>query len=427
MRKIIAILLSMLFLLGAAACTAAPGKEEEIKEEEKTEKPVKQETVKPDVKPELNTDFDNDLIVFLKQIGYSEENFIVSPTSFRAALCLAIAGAEGQTREELLMAAGFRSIEEANAWYEGILSAVEAFKEDLKQENEEIETWFSGETKADRAFSIVNSVWNNTDIRGDFLESYRKYVADHYEAVANSVSAGEITDAVNKWCDENTNGMIPVISDDMSRAAAVLVNALYLRTSWLNVFEEYYTEKGEFSCADGSKTEKEFMEQTEEFAYYEANGTKIVVLPMKGDKYFVCVMGNCEDPLSLVEQAGYERVHVKLPKLEIESSYKDSELVEYLVSRGVEKAFNGETADFSAMSDFPWYIDDIIQKAKIKTDEEGIEAAAVTAIMMKATGMFMPDESKIKEFVADSPFTFYIYSGLWNENPEMLFYGQCVK
>ena len=79
------------------------------------------------------------------------------------------------------------------------------------------------------------------------------------------------------------------------------------------------------------------------------------------------------------------------------------------------------------MSDFPWFIDDIIQKTKIKTDEDGIEAAAVTAIEVKATGFMEPDQSKPKEFIADHPFSFYIYSGLWNENPEMLFYGQCVK
>ncbi len=418
MRKIISILISVLFLAGTAACTAKPGSETS-----KPDEPIEYENVNA----ELNENFCGDLIAFLNQNGFSEENYLVSPTSFRAALCLAIAGAEGQTREELLAAAGFRSVDEANAWYDGIRASVEWFRENLRLENKDAEAWLGEAGKADRAFSFVNSVWNNTDIQGNFLDTYKKYVAEHYDAVANSVSAAEITDAVNGWCDENTNGLIPVISDDLSENASVLVNALYLRTAWTRVFEEYFTKKDAFTCLDGSEVEKEFMEQTEDFAFYQDESKTLVVLPMKGNMYFVAVLGDCENLPEAIQNAEFEKVHVKLPKLEIESSFEHSELVRYLASRGVVKAFNKSAADFSAMSDFPWFIDDIIQKTKIKTDEDGIEAAAVTAIEVKATGFMEPDQSKPKEFIADHPFSFYIYSGLWNENTEMLFYGQCVK
>ena len=49
----------------------------------------------------------------------------------------------------------------------------------------------------------------------------------------------------------------------------------------------------------------------------------------------------------------------------------------FLKSRGAGTAFSNG-ADFSIMcSDYPLYISDIIQKTKIKIDEEGLEAAAV--------------------------------------------------
>jgi serpin B len=55
-------------------------------------------------------------------------------------------------------------------------------------------------------------------------------------------------------------------------------------------------------------------------------------------------------------------------------------------------------------------------------DEDGIEAAAATAIMMKESAM---EITEIKEFHADKPFKFMILTD--SETPEPLFCGQLVK
>ena len=69
---------------------------------------------------------------------------------------------------------------------------------------------------------------------------------------------------------------------------------------------------------------------------------------------------------------------------------------------------------------------DIIQKAKVKTDEKGLEAAAVTVIAM-VEGCALEEERPVpKEFVADRPFTFYVMNGSFDA-PELLFYGQVMK
>ena len=55
--------------------------------------------------------------------------------------------------------------------------------------------------------------------------------------------------------------------------------------------------------------------------------------------------------------------------------------------------------------------------------EEGIEAAAATAIMM-TEGAFL-EQPEVKEFTADEPFKFMILTA--SEEPELLFYGQIVE
>ena len=52
------------------------------------------------------------------------------------------------------------------------------------------------------------------------------------------------------------------------------------------------------------------------------------------------------------------------------------------------------------------YIDDVIQKAYMKVDEEGTEAAAVTAIMVKLTSARPPMEPIVMN--VDRPFLFLI-------------------
>ena len=73
------------------------------------------------------------------------------------------------------------------------------------------------------------------------------------------------------------------------------------------------------------------------------------------------------------------------------------------------------------------FVSDIIQKTYLKVEERGIEAAAVTAIMTCGVTA-LEEEYKPKEFVANKPFSFYIYIDDENNNPKHLaFFGQYVK
>ncbi len=378
----------------------------------------------PDV--DVTGDFTSSLVRFIEASGYENQNYVISPTSFRASLALAAAGADTVTKAELLAAMGFADIDEMNQWYASVTASEARFNrwlEDAVNEYEENKKFFDDSVSApDGAFRLANSVWRNKKASGELSDTYRAYIKEQYDAMAENVSENEITEAVNGWINDNTNGLIPMISDDLSDSDLVLANALYLRTAWVNEFRDFLTEEGEFTTYDDRTVKKEFMHQRGEFAFYEDDETTLVCLPMQGGVNALFVLGNAENAMEKLRSAAFETVDVTLPKFEAETSLSANELINFCRARGAELAFT-QDADFSGMSEeMQLYITDIIQKAKIKTDEDGIEAAAVTVIMM-AEGAALPEEEPvIKEFTADRPFRFILFT-----DDETLFCGQITE
>ncbi len=370
-------------------------------------------------------DFTASLVAFMEANGFKDKNYLISPTSFRAALALAVSGADGETKDELLKTMGFSDMDELLAWYESVENSVKSYEDWLKQAKTDFEEYkdYYGEDadEPDGAFDIENSVWRNTKASGKLSKEYIDYVSKHFGATADNVSEKKITDTVNEWINKNTNGLIPTISNDLSKADLILVNTVYLRTSWINDFYEGATKEGDFTTASGKTVKKDFMHQQEKFRYYEDKNGKLVVLPMNGGINAVFVLGEIDDIRTALSKASYEEVAVTLPKFECETSFSDNELIEFCKARGCNSAFN-ENADFSLMSEeMAMYITDIIQKTKIKVDEKGIEAAAATVIMMTEGAAL--EEPEIKEFIADRPFKYM----LMTDDSELLFYGQYVE
>ncbi len=376
---------------------------------------------------DIDMDFNDSLIDFIENNGLKDTNYMISPTSFRAALALAVSGADNDTKDELLKAMGFGSVDEMTEWYDSVLASVNNYKtwlESTKNDSEENRDFFEPDVPSpDGAFDIQNSIWRNTKSEGKLSEKYIKSVNEKFGATAKNVSSDKITDTVNSWIKENTKGLIPSISDDLSYADLILVNTIYLKTAWQNDFYEGATQEGDFKTISGDTVKKDFMRQQDRFKYYEDEKGKFVVLPMNGGINAVFILGDVNDVISKIPKASYEEVSVKLPKFETETSLSEHQLIDFCKDRGANKAFTSE-ADFSIMSDeAAFFISDIIQKTKISVDEEGIEAAAATAVMMELTSALT--ESEPKEFTADRPFKYMILTE--SETPELLFYGQLVK
>jgi serpin B len=118
------------------------------------------------------------------------------------------------------------------------------------------------------------------------------------------------------------------------------------------------------------------------------------------------------------------KVIIHLPKFGFE--YGAVRLVETLVALGMTDAFDMERADFTGMMAesalAPLFISDVLHKAFIGVDEEGTEAAAVTAVMIGA-GAAPPEDTEPIEVRIDRPFLFAIRD---TQTGTLLFLGRVM-
>lgn len=106
-------------------------------------------------------------------------------------------------------------------------------------------------------------------------------------------------------------------------------------------------------------------------------------------------------------------VHMPKFKFEYERSLADD-----LKAMGLEVAFTDQ-ADFSGISPIDLLISDVIHKTYIDVNEEGTEAAAVTAIVFETTSIGPPSYIRL-----DRPFLFAITE---NSSRSILFMGKVSR
>ena len=158
------------------------------------------------------------------------------------------------------------------------------------------------------------------------------------------------------------------------------------------------------------------MFQTGEFGYAEVDGVHVLEMPyVGGDLSMLVLLPATQDGLPALEQrltadalAGYaaavrtQEVGVALPRFRSDPP-EPMALTEILPQLGMSLPFS-PAADFSGMADIrPLYIQDVFHKAFVEVNEEGTEAAAATAVVMRTESAAMNPS-----FTADHPFLFVI-------------------
>lgn len=384
-------------------------------------------------------DFENNMINYVNNSDFQKENYCISPLSLRLALSLLAEGVSGETQQQLFSVLGVSSVEELRELsmkMNTMAEEISANGERTLEMYEEYPSAFSGEPSVS-ILKVNNSIWKNENQAGLILDTYKANIEEYYNGVSENVKSELMKDSINEWVDTNTYGMIPaIVGDNVKDSNIVLVNTLYLKDSWSDEFNEDATVEKDFTTIDGETVKKDFMCRQDDYYFYEDGDSKVLIIPTQSNIYVAFVLGDNSNIAEKISKTTYEDTIVELPKMDIESSLENGFIVDYLKSLGVIDVFDYTKADFSSMIELKdgepnVYVNDIIHKTKLITDEKGIEGAAASAVMIMC-GAALEEPKKPKEFIADEPFSFYVFTNNVEAEEmftdiDLLFYGQNVK
>ena len=334
----------------------------------------------------------------------NKENVCLSPLSAQFAMAMLANGAEGETKEEICRALG--SYTDANAHYNNLLEESNASKE--------------------CEVNIANSIWINDKL--SVKEQFITKNKDYYNAAIEVTPFNKNTLLrINNWCKDMTNGKITSILSDIKPGDRMyLINALYFNADWNKPFNKENTKKENFTTEKGKVVEVDMMTANENSLYYNDEQVEMTVKRYKGNYSMILALPKenvkCSDVAYTLLQdidkylsdMNMCNVKLSLPKFTTEFG---SSLKDVLEQQGITRAFS-HGAELKGISDAPLCVDDIIQKTYINVDEEGTEAAAVTAITVRLTAI-RPEKNVTMKI--DRPF---VYAIINNENNEVLFIGK---
>lgn len=414
MKKLITALLCAAMLFAAVSCAdpvkpAGTADAQTTTEEITTADPDTADSGTTDTPaPAPTDDFDMYLTSFVEKT--QTKSYVISPLSFRYALGMLAAGARGETLEQMVKGLGDLNefeelIKQFNSFEEGFNAKLKADKE--QYDNARDKTYL---TEPKGALRTADSVWKRSDL-DEFLKEY-KLRLEMYGAEYFDFTPEDVIGRVNVWANEKTEGMIPTILPDdydVSQLAVVLMNALYYKNSWGIGFSKEGARP--FTTYDGKTVDRDFIiSDVSTLRYYKDDQTELISVPMQNGVDFIIVLGDVTDLRSKIGKAEYKKATVELPEFTTETALDNMELIKFLKSLGITDVFDENKADLTGMiaDKDDLYVKDIIQKAKIKLDETGVEAAAVTAIMINDESC---DPTEPVRFRADREFRFYICTG----------------
>ncbi|KAL3340523.1 hypothetical protein AABB24_028918 [Solanum stoloniferum] len=351
--------------------------------------------------------------VFSTEVKGDTTNMVFSPLSIHVVLGLIAAGSNGPTRDQLLSFLKSKSTDELNSLSSQIVDVVFA----------------DGSPSGGPRLSVANSVWVEQTL--PLKHSFKQIVDNVYKATSSSVDfqkkAVEVASQVNQWAEKETSGLIkeilPADSVDSS-TRLVFANALYFKGAWDEKFDASVTKESGFHLLNGTCIQVPFMTSQKKQYIKAFDGFKVLSLPYKQgeDKrrfsmYFFLPDANDGLP-ALVDKVSsesrflerhvpYQKVGVgefHIPKFKISFGFEASNVLKGL---GLVLPFSGDS--LTEMVDSPvgsnLYVSSIFHKSFIEVNEEGTEAAAATAGVVKLRGLLV--EEKV-DFIVDHPYLFLI-------------------
>ncbi len=309
-------------------------------------------------------------------------NRLLSPLSIHAALAMAFAGASDGTRDEMVRV--LRISDGVHASFASLAAALR------------------GAAGEGGTVDLANRIFlaKGYELRAAFLE----LIGRDYGALPESLdfkNASAAAQHINAWVARATHDKIrSLVSPQLLNDATglVLANALYLRAGWVSPFDAS-TRDQEFFVGRGAPVRVPTMSRQLPLGYEAHETFEILALPFRSFALqFVIVLPRERDGLESVERtidAGLlaraanmpgEKAIVHLPKFRLEP--EALALAKPLIRLGLATTFDQPegSASFDGIAprrpDDYLFVSELMHKTFLAIDEEGVEAAAATALMM---------------------------------------------
>jgi serine protease inhibitor len=333
----------------------------------------------------------------LKSAG-ENDNVIISPLSISCALSMTLNGANGATRDSMLKTLRLNGItpDEINNSFMDLTKALLSVDKRV-------------------LITIANSVWTENNFAAK--QAFTDLLKNYYSAAAESFDINDAStpDRINKWIEDNTNGLITKMIDKLDdNTVMLLINAIYFKGKWTSRFDASKTSELPFYRTDGISADVPMMKQESDFKAYKGQGFTFAEIPYGQGNYVMdIILPDASDGLnslllsfndaaftSWVAGLYSQKVDLSLPRFKY--GFK-KELNDILSDMGMGNAFQ-DGADFSNISDqYQLKISTVLHQAFIETNEEGTEAAAATVVGIVATSL-----PSILEINLDHPFLYII-------------------
>lgn len=336
----------------------------------------------------------------------SGKNAVYSPINVYLALAMLAETTDGNSRQQLLDLLGEKSISSLRKRVQNLFIA--NYQDD-------------GECTS----LLANSLWMNEALKYNqkTLETLAK---KHYAySFAGKPGSKEMNKALQGWINEQTHDLLKdqaaSLELDPSTVLA-LVSTIYYKAVWSEQFNKEATDQKTFHVPTGDK-KVDMMHLVESFPYYTGKNFEAVALPLRnsGSMWFFlpkkgvtpAKLASDAEVLSLLTDTenykdfSYPQVTLSLPKMDAVS---DTDLIKDLKKLGVTDIF-GSGGNFSPLMEDAAniFVSQIEHAARVKTDEDGVEAAAFTAIVLSKAAL----PTQRVTFTVDRPYYFAItgYTG----------------
>lgn len=335
---------------------------------------------------------------------------VVSPTSLGVALMMLLPGAGGDTANEIATVLHLPDDLRGDR-----LNAAVA---ELLESTELVGTKINAAVGVLPPVVLCDDIWvdRSASMRPEFVATLRR----SFSAGVNDLDFVSDPDAarltINAQIARRTGNRIrDLLSPGTIDAATriVLTDALRLCEKWRHPFEVGDTTDAAFTLRDGTRVNVPTMRMTEDLGYGETRTAQVLSLGLQTlGIHCEIVLPKAGHDLTDAERVLFgstygkltsERVEVALPRFQVRGVHH---LAASLQALGMHTAFDPKHADFAAIGRVtpPLFVHDVVHEAWVKVDEQGIEAAAATAVVMDVGAKWPPDPPKA--FHADRPFLF---------------------